>query len=272
MRFATVSLPDATTTAAVLDGSEWRALPAADLSELIRKVALAEAPELAGQALDEAKPTQLLHTPRKVICCGLNYSEHIRETGRDLPEYPTLFAKFADTLTGPDADISVPDGLQVDWEAELAVVVGTTLHRATRDEALAAIGGYTVANDISMRSWQYRSLEWLQGKAWDGTTPIGPVLVTPDEIDPAAGLDITCRVNGEVVQEDNTGTLVFDSADLLAYVSTFTRLMPGDVILTGTPGGVGVARTPQTFLADGDVVETAIAGIGRLRNVIRVHP
>jgi acylpyruvate hydrolase len=126
-----------------------------------------------------------------------------------------------------------------------------------------------VANDISVRDWQYRTLEWFQGKAWDASTPVGPVVVTPDEIDPAAGVEVICRVNGEELQRDSTRTLVFDPADLLAYISTFTVLRPGDLVLTGTPGGVGVARDPQRFLADGDVVETEITGIGTLRNTVR---
>lgn len=210
-------------------------------------------------------------TPAKVICCGLNYGDHIAETGRERPQYPTLFAKFADTLIGPTDDIVVPGDALVDWEAELAVVVGRPIRHASRAEAEAAILGYTVANDISMRDWQRRTLQWFQGKAWDATTPVGPVVATPDEVDPAAGLTITCRVNGEEVQRDSTETLVFDSADLLSYVSTFTTLRPGDLILTGTPGGVGMSRDPARYLADGDVLETEIEGIGLLRNVVRTR-
>jgi acylpyruvate hydrolase len=210
-----------------------------------------------------------LPPPSKVICCGLNYADHITETGRPLPQYPTLFAKYADTLIGPEDDIVLPKGLEVDWEAELAVVVGAEIRGVGTDEAAAAIAGYTVANDISVRDWQYRTLQWFQGKAWDASTPVGPVVVPPDEVDPEAGLDISCRVNGEVVQQANTRTLVFGAATLLSYISTFTMLRPGDLVLTGTPGGVGVARDPRRFLADGDVVETEIAGIGMLRNTVR---
>ena len=205
----------------------------------------------------------------KVICCGLNYGDHIDETGRERPAYPTLFAKYADTLLPDGADIVLPAGLEVDHEAELAVVVGAELRGASREEAEAAIGGYTVANDISVRDWQRRTLQWFQGKAWDATTPIGPVVVAPDAIDPKAGVDVVCRVNGVERQRGNTRTLVFDCADLLAYVSTFTVLRPGDVVLTGTPGGVGMAMTPPTYLADGDVVETEIPGIGTLTNTVR---
>ncbi len=142
---------------------------------------------MAGAALPDAAPVLPLPSPRKVICCGLNYADHIAETGRELPAYPTLFTKFADTLTGPTDDLCLPTGLQVDWEVELAVVVGSPLRSADRETARAAIGGYTIANDISVRDWQRRTLEWFQGKAWDATTPLGPVVVTPDEVDPFAG-------------------------------------------------------------------------------------
>ncbi|MEI7055732.1 fumarylacetoacetate hydrolase family protein [Nocardioides sp. CCNWLW239] len=208
--------------------------------------------------------------PGKVICCGLNYGDHIAETGRERPAHPTLFAKYSDTLIPDGVDIVLPAGLEVDWEAELAVVVGREIRHVTPDEAASAIGGYTVANDISVRDWQRRTLQWFQGKAWDATTPIGPVVVSPDEIDPVAGVEVICRINGVERQRGNTSTLVFDSATLLSYISTFTVLRPGDVVLTGTPGGVGMATDPPTYLADGDVVETEIPGIGTLTNTVRL--
>ncbi|KDN87869.1 fumarylacetoacetate hydrolase family protein [Kitasatospora cheerisanensis] len=265
MQLATVALPDGATRAAVLQDGGWHALPAPDLSAFLRS----GEPVRPGAELPGAVPVLPLPTPAKVLCCGLNYAEHIREMGHELPSHPTLFAKFADTLTGPSEDVVLPSGLRVDWEAELAVVVGATLRRADRATALAGIAGYTVANDVSVRDWQNRTSQWLQGKAWDGSCPLGPVLVTPDEVDPAAGLEVVCRVNGEEVQHASTKTLVFDPADLLAYVSAFTVLRPGDVVLTGTPGGVGAARDPQRFLADGDVLETSVSGIGTLRNTVR---
>lgn len=274
MRLATV-VGSTGTTAAVLDGTDWRALPASDLSALLAGAGDAFDPAaLAGQAgeiVPDAVPVLPLPRPGKILCCGLNYGEHIAETGRELPRFPTLFAKFADTLTGPTDDLHLDPSAEWDWEAELAVVVGRTLHRADRTTAAAGIGGWTVANDLSARDWQRRTLQWLQGKAWDATTPVGPVVVTPDEVDPTAGLAISCRVNGQEVQRDSTATLVFDAADLLAYVSTFTVLRPGDLVLTGTPGGVGMTRTPPRYLADGDVLETEIDGIGTLRNTVRLR-
>ncbi|MDT0574381.1 fumarylacetoacetate hydrolase family protein [Streptomyces sp. DSM 3412] len=210
----------------------------------------------------------LVPRPGKVICVGLNYQNHIKEMGRELPEYPTLFAKFADTLIGAHDDIHRPVATeQFDWEAELAVVVGRQVRRADEREAEAAVAGFTVLNDITCRDWQFRTREWLQGKNWDSTTPLGPYLVTPDEVGgPRPALDVRCAVNGRVMQQDNTGDLLFDPVDLVRYVSTMIRLSPGDIIATGTPGGVGHARKPQIFLREGDTVVTEIDGLGRLEN------
>ncbi|WP_242532619.1 fumarylacetoacetate hydrolase family protein [Nocardioides sp. S5] len=262
-----MTTPGGSTAAAWRDG--WRRLPASDLSAYLRVHTTADAHALAGDDVSDAVPTLLLPSPGKVICCGLNYGDHIAETGRERPTYPTLFAKFADTLIGPDDTIDLPADVETDWEAELAVVVGAELRNATQTEAQAGIAGYTIANDISIRDWQRRTLQWFQGKAWDATTPLGPVLVTPDEIDPKDGVEVVCRVNGIERQRGNTRTLVFDCPALLSYISTFTTLRPGDVVLTGTPGGVGMAMDPPTYLTGGDTVETEIDGIGMLTNHIR---
>ncbi len=240
----------------LLDNEQWQ--------DLARKALASGSAEFIATA--DASILNPVPAPNKVICCGLNYSEHILEMGRELPEYPTLFAKFADTLTDPNAEITSENSESVDWEAELAVVVGSTLRHASEDEALAAIAGYTVANDVSMRDWQRRTLQWFQGKAFDGTTPLGPYLVTPDEIDPVAGVEVICKVNGEEVQRGNTRTLVFSAAALLSYISSFTTLRAGDVVLTGTPGGVGMGMTPPRFLQSGDVLSTEVPGIGELSN------
>jgi acylpyruvate hydrolase len=210
----------------------------------------------------------LVPQPGKVVCVGLNYQKHIVEMGRDLPEYPTLFCKFADTLIGARDDIRRPVETEAfDWEAELAVVIGRQVRRADETAAEAAIAGFTVLNDITCRDWQFRTREWLQGKNWDSTTPVGPCLVTADEVGgPRPALDIRCEVNGRVMQQDNTGDLLFDPVDLVRYVSTMVRLNPGDIIATGTPGGVGHARKPPVFLQEGDSVVTEIAGLGRLEN------
>lgn len=276
MRLATVRR-DGTTRAAVGDESGWVLLDEADAQQLIAAPDWRDrtAAALRHPARVDLEPHEFgnpVPRPAKVFCCGLNYRDHIVETGRPVPEFPTLFAKFADTLTGPVDDIVVRDTDRLDWEAELAVVVGAEVHRADREQARAAILGYTVSNDISMRDWQQRTLQWLQGKAFDATTPVGPWIVTADEIDPRDGLRIRCAVNDEEMQSGDTRELVFDAADLVAYVSQITVLRPGDIVLTGTPGGVALGMPEPRWLRDGDVVTTEIESIGTLRNVIRFDP
>ncbi|MFD5259001.1 fumarylacetoacetate hydrolase family protein [Streptomyces bobili] len=210
----------------------------------------------------------LVPRPPKIICVGLNYRAHIQETGQEVPEYPTLFAKFAPSLIGAYDDIQMPSAVeQMDWEAELGLVVGARVRNADVEEAERAIAGFTVINDISARDWQLRTVQWLQGKTFEATTPIGPHLVcTDDGVVPG---EISCEVSGELMQKAATDDLVFGPAQLISYISTILTLEPGDVIATGTPGGVGLARTPQRFLTDGDVVVTRVEGIGELRNTCR---
>ena len=213
----------------------------------------------------------LVPYPTKVICVGLNYRSHIEEMGRGLPDHPVLFAKFADTLTGPYDDIIKPaETDQCDWECELAIVIGRQVRRATVGEAEAAIAGFTVLNDLSMRDWQFRTREWLQGKIWEATTPVGPYLATPDELRGGVrpALDTTLTVDGVVKQTANTSDLLFDPVRLVEYISTITRLNPGDIIATGTNGGVGHARDPQEYLWGGETVVVEIEAIGRLENKI----
>ncbi|TFD12242.1 FAA hydrolase family protein [Cryobacterium sp. TMT1-2-2] len=275
MRLATLEV-NGVSTAAVEVSGHFVLLPADDVGALLnlpdwRLIVEAHLGDKPAVSVQDASYRAVVPAPSKVLCCGHNYSEHILELGRELPQFPTLFAKFADTLTGPYADLRLDgESSEIDWEAELAVVVGAEVYKCTPEEASAAIAGYTVANDVSMRDWQRRTLQWLQGKAFDASTPLGPVLVTADECSPESGLAVTCTVNGEVVQEGCTSTLVFDAATLISYISKFTVLRPGDVVLTGTPGGVGMARKPPQFLTDGDVLVTAIEGIGEMRNRVRM--
>lgn len=210
-------------------------------------------------------------TPSKVICVGHNYTGHIKEMGRELPAYPTLFPKFADTLCGAYDPIEKPAETDaLDWEVELAVVIGSRVRRARGAEAEAAIAGFTVMNDVSVRDWQFRTVEWTQGKIWDSSTPVGPYVVTPDELPGGTrpALEVTTVVDGRVMQRDNTGTLLFDPVKLVEYISTITTLRPGDLIATGTPGGVGHAREPKVYLLGGETVETAIEGIGSCLNTV----
>jgi acylpyruvate hydrolase len=209
--------------------------------------------------------------PSKVVLVGLNYRTHIQEMGRDLPEYPTLFAKYAETLIGARDDIQRPAETDAfDWEVELAVVVGRQVRRATEAEAENAIAGFTVLNDITARDWQFRTKEWLQGKNWEATTPVGPYLVTPDELPGGVRpeLRVSLTVDGEQMQSDTTADLLFDPVGLVQYVSTMIRLNPGDIIATGTPGGVGHARKPARYLVGGETVVAEVEGVGRLENVV----
>ena len=202
--------------------------------------------------------------PERVLCVGLNYDEHIAETGREKPTYPVLFPKFASSLIAADRPIAVPpESQQVDYEGELAVVVGTAGRRIPVERAADHVLGYTVANDVTVRDFQYRTHQWVQGKAWDASTPIGPVLVPPEEVD-LASAGIRTTVDGELVQESDLSHLIFSVPELIATISVFTELRPGDVILTGTPGGVGFRREPKLFLVPGTAVSVEVDGVGRI--------
>ena len=274
MKLATIRTVEGT-RAARLTADGYAELSCSDVGELLSREDWPTVAASTGGTVHPAADVDLapvVPRPGKVLCVGLNYRTHILEMGRDLPEHPTLFAKFAEALTGARDDIQLaPESSAVDWEAELAMVIGATVRRASAEEAERAIAGFTVMNDVTMRDWQFRTKEWLQGKTFEGTTPLGPVLVTPDELPGGVrpGLAISCRVDGEIMQKAETGDLVFDPVDLVRYASTILTLRPGDVIATGTPGGVGHARKPPRYLSDGATVVTEIAGIGRLENTAR---
>jgi acylpyruvate hydrolase len=269
MRLATAII-DGRRTAVRIDGDSAVELGHPDLRALLEQDAWRErAAQTDGprHQLMNLGYAPLVPTPSKILCVGLNYRSHILEMGRELPSHPTLFAKFPDTLLGAHDDLVLPAvSDEVDWEAELGVVVGAPVRRATREQAAAAIAGYTVVNDVSMRDWQWRTQQWLSGKAFEATTPVGPWLVTPDECGDAADLELRCEVDGAVMQSARTSDLVFGPAELVAYISAITTLRPGDLIVTGTPGGVGAARDPKVFLAPGQVLRTVIQSIGECHN------
>ena len=217
--------------------------------------------------MGDADLAPLIPRPSKIVCLGLNYRSHIEEMGAELPKHPTLFAKFPAALIGARDPIRLPEASNaVDWEGELAFVIGRRVRNVSKDEAADAIAGYTICNDVSMRDWQWRTSEWLQGKTWEGSTPLGPALVTPDEVGHGADLLLRCEVDGEVMQEARTSDLLFKPADIVSYVSTIATLEPGDVFSTGTPSGVGAGRQPPRFLQPGQVVRTSIEGLGELVN------
>jgi acylpyruvate hydrolase len=212
--------------------------------------------------------------PRKIVCTGQNYLEHLAEGGRSAaPPYPEFFPKWDNALAGPYADIPLPpESDQIDYESELAIVIGRRCRRITAAEVPGVVFGYTIANDGSVRDYQFRSSQRMSGKVWDGMTPVGPVVVPAGRLGGAApDLRITGLLNGEVMQDDRTSSMIYSVTDLVTYLSTLMTLEPGDLILTGTPSGVGIARKPPRFLADGDVFEVRIEGIGALRNRYRTE-
>lgn len=266
MRLATIRTPEGT-RAVKLDGDTLVDLGYPDLGSYLH----AGSPGVATDRtypVDGADFAPVVPHPSKVICVGHNYTNHIQEMGRDLPAYPTLFPKFADTLIGANDDIVKPAETDAfDWEVELAIVIGTPVRRASEQEAADAIAGFSVMNDVSVRDWQFRTIEWTQGKIWDSSTPVGPWLVTPDEVGGVRpSLTVRTTVDGQVMQEDSTGTLLFDPVYLVRYISTIVRLNPGDIIATGTPAGVGHARDPKLYLVGGETVVVEVEGVGACTN------
>ncbi len=212
--------------------------------------------------------------PTNIFCIGRNYADHIEEFDRDLPEYPILFFKNTASLNDPGAPIRIPrcqmKGPEVDYEGELAAVIGKPARDVSEEEALDYVLGYTVSNDISARRWQIQGGggQWCRGKGFDTFCPLGPSLLTPDELGNPQELHIQTRLNGEVMQDSNTSHMIHSVASLIAFLSQDTTLLPGTVILTGTPSGVGAARDPQVFLKDGDIIEVEIEKIGVLLNPV----
>lgn len=276
MKLATIRTADGTRAVKLVSREGGEALVdlgAPDLGAFLADPAWrtgAEQAEGSTYDVEGADFAPVVPNPSKVICVGHNYSNHIQEMGRELPSYPTLFPKYADTLLGANDPIVKPAETDaLDWEVEFVVVIGQEVRRADDAQAEAAIAGFTVMNDVSVRDWQFRTVEWTQGKIWDSSTPVGPYLVTPDEVGgvrPAR--QVRTVVDGQVMQADNTGTLLFDPVFLVKYISTIITLRPGDLIATGTPAGVGHARDPKVYLTGGETVVTEIDGLGSCTNVI----
>ncbi|MGQ4911889.1 MAG: fumarylacetoacetate hydrolase family protein [Candidatus Thorarchaeota archaeon] len=207
--------------------------------------------------------------PGKIVCLGRNYVEHIKETGADVPEFPPIFAKWPSCVIGPDEIIPQPTvSNEVDWEVELAIVVGKTCKDVGEEEALDYVAGYTILNDLSARDIQFSDGQFVRGKSLDGFCPIGPSIVTRDELGAADNLRMMTKVNGVVKQDSSTSNMMYGVPQIMARLSESFTLEPGDIIATGTPSGVGFVRDPPEFLQTGDVVELTIEGIGTLRNVM----
>jgi 2-keto-4-pentenoate hydratase/2-oxohepta-3-ene-1,7-dioic acid hydratase in catechol pathway len=240
-----------------------------ELEAVAREIAAGErdAPSLG--ALDAARLAAPF-APRQIVAIGLNYHDHIRETGMETPERPLIFAKFPSSVIGPDADIVADPELTqaVDWEVELSVVVGRTMRGVSQADALDHVLGYTVGNDVSARDVQFSDGQWVRAKSFDTFCPMGPAIVTPDEVGDPQALHLRTRVNGEVVQDSSTAEMIFGVAELLAFCSRSFTLERGDVVMTGTPWGCGGFMDPPRALRPGDVVETEIERVGVLRNPV----
>lgn len=262
------------TQAGRLSGGEIVLLDAPDVKAVLRagsvadgRLPVAETGHCMDAATAELAP--VVPKPDKIVCVGLNYEDHIIETRSARPSAPTYFAKYARALTGPHDEVSLPDpavSTSADWEVELAVIIGQPVRGASPGEALDAVAGFAVLNDISIRDWQRRTTQFLAGKTFERSTPLGPSLVTADVVGDGLGLAMTCELNGVVKQSGNTSDHVFTPAQLVADLSTIMTLDPGDVIATGTPGGVGWVRNPQEWISPGDTLRTWIEGLGELVN------
>jgi 2-keto-4-pentenoate hydratase/2-oxohepta-3-ene-1,7-dioic acid hydratase in catechol pathway len=238
-------------------------------ADLVHHLATGEVSDGTPVPLDRLRLNAPVHRPSKVICIGLNYRDHAEESGAPLPEIPVLFPKYANSVIGPDEPIVLPpETAEPDYEAELGVVIGRRASRVTEDHALSHVAGYMCMNDVSARDLQSQTSQWMLGKAIDTFLPCGPWLVTADEIPDPQSLAIRLRLNGEELQSSSTAQMVFGVAELIAFVSRTITLEPGDLIATGTPPGVGFARTPPIRLRDGDRVEVEIEGIGTLANPV----
>lgn len=274
MRFASCSVGDRQ-FAGMIEGELVRPLAGVTELGLDTPSTLLASPPLSDEPaipLSDVVLRPVVPNPGKILCLGLNYAEHVAEGTFDIPEYPVLFTKFAESLIGAGAPILLPPESEApDYEAELAVVIGRGVRRASPTSALECVAGYTIANDVTMRDFQYRSHQWLQGKSWADSTPLGPFLVTPDEVGDPHHLDIRLEVNGVELQSANTSMMIFDIPTVLAAISEFVPLAPGDVVLTGTPSGVGIRRDPRVLLCDGDRVVIEIEHVGRLENPVQAE-
>ncbi len=211
--------------------------------------------------------------PGKVLAIGLNYRDHAEETNAEIPKRPVVFAKMPTCITGPNMPVHLPKvSAALDWEAELCFVIGKRGRHIAAADAKSHIAGCTIGNDVSVRDWQFHSPTWIMGKGFDTHGPLGPALVTTDELPDSSNLGIRCFVNGEMVQDSNTKNLIFDVGAIIEYISSAFTLEPGDVVFTGTPSGVGVARRPPRYMKAGDVVRVEIDRLGALENPIIDEP
>jgi len=282
MRLVTYTHGGSTLPGAIAANGDVVDLAVAGLpTTMIELLALPDGIELARKAAKQASTT--IHIadvrieapvprPGKVLAIGLNYRDHAEESGQPIPQRPVVFAKASTCIVGPGDAIDIPRvSRAVDWEAELCFVIGKTARYVSAADAAQYIAGYTIGNDVSVRDWQFHSPTWIMGKSFDTHGPLGPYLVTPDEVRDG-NLDIKLTVNGEQKQSSNTSQLIFGVGEIIEYLSAGMTLEPGDVVFTGTPAGVGGTRRPPEFLKAGDVVRVEISGLGVLENPVEAEP
>lgn len=257
-----LSLADPTLPNSVVEViGKWKQL-------LPRIQSLAKKLDVSDQSLRILRPIDI---PGKILCIGLNYRDHAIETNAPIPSEPIVFCKMAPAMIGPDEPIVLPrHSKEVDYEAEFVLVIGTKMKNVSEDDAMQGVFGYSIGHDVSARDWQKGKpgKQWFLGKSFDTFAPLGPAIVTADEVPSTDNLRVQCRINGETLQDSTTKELIFSPAQIVSYISQVMTLEPGDVIYTGTPPGVGMARTPPRFLKAGDVVEIEVDKLGVLRNPV----
>lgn len=273
MRYMSFRRPDGTPSFGRVDGDAVIDLAAdggpASLRAALAAGSLAGLADGARFALGEVTALPVIPDPAKILCVGLNYETHRQETGRTAADYPAIFTRYADTLVADGQPLVRPAVTErFDYEGELAIVIGKPCRKVARADAADYIAGYSIFNDASARDWQRHNIQFTPGKNFSGTGGFGPALVTPDEIGDLAAQRVVTRLNGEVVQDQPVADMIWDVAFIVEYISAFTPLAPGDVIATGTPGGVGDKRTPPLYMTAGDTVDVTIGTIGTLTNTI----
>lgn len=281
MKLVTYRQGDATRVGALVDGDQIAEIPS--VGDMVALLAAGETMLERARAgvergvarISLADVTLLAPVPRpgKVLAIGLNYRDHAEETNAEIPQRPVVFAKMPTCITGPGAPVHLPRvSAALDWEGELCFVIGRTGRHIAAADAMSHVAGFCNGNDLSVRDWQFHSPTWMMGKGFDTHGPIGPWLVTPDEVPDVNNLDVKTWVNDELVQSSNTKNLIFGIGEIVEYLSSAFTLEPGDVVFTGTPAGVGVARKPPRFLKAGDIVRVGISGLGVLENRVVPEP
>ena len=272
MRYVSFRRPDGTASFGRIDGEaivELAGEAVPSLKAALTDGSLATLADGATFAVADVVPLPVIPDPAKILCVGLNYAEHVKETGREQKAHPAIFVRYADSLVADGQPMVKPTVTErFDYEGELAVVIGKPCHKITAADAMAYVAGYSAFNDGSARDWQRHNIQFTPGKTFPGTGGFGPALVTADEIDDLGALRVQTRLNGELVQDQAIADMIWDIPTVIEYISAFTPLAPGDVIATGTPGGVGDKRTPPLYMNAGDKVEVSIGTIGTLTNRI----